>query len=95
MRRWTRWAASAAGAAGAGAGIAIARHRRRPASSPAHTAAPRPAPAPEPVSAAPEAPVSPADDPQAALDAARRRLRRRADELRRDIESPGDAADPA
>jgi type IV secretory pathway VirB10-like protein len=92
MRRWTRWAASAAGAAGAGAGIAIARHRRRPAPPAVPPAASRPAPAATPGPADPEAPVSPADDPQAALDAARRRLRRRADELRRDIESPGDAA---
>ena len=87
MRRWTRWAASAAGAAGAGAGIAIARHRKRSAPAAAHPPASHPGAGAPPPPPAPETPVSPAEDPQAALDAARRRLRRRADELRRDIES--------
>lgn len=90
MRRWTRWAASAAGAAGAGAGIALARHRRRPAPPAAHLSG---APAPAPAAVSPEPPPAPADDPQAALDAARQRLRDRADDLRRDIEASGGAAE--
>jgi len=89
MRGWTRWAATAAGAAGAGAGIAIARHRRRASDPAGHPVTPSAPPAAAP---APEAPVAPADDPQAALDAARRRLRERADDLRRDIESSGGTA---
>ena len=89
MRRLTMWAASAAGAAGAGAGIAIARHRRRAAAPAAHPVTPL---APSAAAPPPEAPVAPRDDSQAALDAARQRLRDRADELRRDIGSSGGAA---
>ena len=88
MRRWTMWAASAVGAAGAGAGIALARHRRRADDPAGHLATPTPTPPPP----APDAVAPPADDPQAALDAARERLRSRADELRRDIESSGGPA---
>ena len=89
MRRLTMWVASVAGAAGAGAGIAVARHRRRAAGPGGHPVTP-----PAPPAAAPptEAPVAPAEDPQAALDAARRRLRDRADDVRRDMESWGGTA---
>lgn len=83
MKGWSRLAAGAVGAVGAGAGIAIARHRRR-------AAEPRATPSltPQDSYAAPPPPLS--EDPQAALDAARQRLRDRADALRRDIESSGD-----
>lgn len=83
MRRLTRWAASAAGAAGAGVALAVARHRRRADHPSTHPPPLVEHPAPAPVD------VSPADDPQAALDAARKRLRERADDLRRDIEGRG------
>ena len=83
MGRWTRIAAGAVGAVGAGAGIALARHRRRPAPAPAV-----PSLNPEGAYAAPPPPLP--EDPQAALDAARQRLRDRADALRRDIEGAGD-----
>ena len=83
MRRWTMWAASALAAVGAGAGLAVARRRE---------AAPTP-PATLPAQAVPGPPEpQPADDPQAALDAARTRLRERADELRRQIEGSGGPA---
>ncbi len=81
MRRATKLAAAAVGAAGVGAGLAVAHHRGR--AAPLATA--RTAPAAQPSAAPP-----PPDDPQAALDAARERLRDRADELRRDIESSGE-----
>ena len=88
MRRWTRWTASLVGAVGAGAGIAVARHRRRAAGSPPPPAAP--------ASIGPATPpAAPAEDPQAALDAARQRLRDRADALRRDIEGSGGTAGDA
>ena len=79
------WAASAIGATAAGAGLAL-RHRRRP-EAPA-AAAPAPPPPPPPPSSVPRE----EDDPQAALDAARDRLRDRADALRREIESADDGA---
>lgn len=86
MARWTLWAASAIGAAGAGAGLALARRRRSPLpATPPSSAAP---PATSPASEA--GPAIPEDDPQAALDAARERLRERADRLRADIEAAGD-----
>lgn len=88
MKGWTRLAAGAVGAVGAGAGIAIARHRRRPAEVPA-----TPQVNPQGAYAAPPPPLP--EDPQAALDAARQRLRDRADALRRDIESSGDAGPDA
>ena len=75
--------ASAIGATAAGAGLAL-RHRRRPEiPAPAVPAAPPPPAPPPPV------PLE-QDDPQAALDAARDRLRDRAVALRREIESAGD-----
>jgi hypothetical protein len=87
MGRWAMWTASAIGAVGAGAGLALARRQRG--SAPA-------ADAPDPRAAIAAAPVEvpppdAADDPQAALDAARRRLRDRADELRRRIDGSGEA----
>lgn len=85
MRRWSVWAASVIGAVGAGAGLAAATRRRGSAGGTAPVAE---APPPLPVAM----PDGPADDPQAALDAARERLRRRADELRQRIESSGDGA---
>jgi hypothetical protein len=98
MRRWSMWVASALGAVGAGAGLAVAR-RRRPASEPARML---PAPSPAGHAAGADAvdavtraedDVAPAldaaDDPQEALDAARARLRERADRLRRDIDAAG------
>lgn len=87
MRRVTRWAASVVGAAGAGAGLAVAHHRRR--SAAATTTAVQAAP-PRGAAPVPAPPASAPDDPQAALDAARQRLRDRADDLRRDIESSVD-----
>lgn len=83
---------TAVGAAGLGAGAA-ALTRRRGAPGPT---APRPSapgavappdvepPAVAPARAAP--PTEPSDDPRAALDAARERLRRHAEELRGEIE---------
>jgi hypothetical protein len=88
------WAASAIGATAAGAGLAMAR-RRRPTTTGGPGAMPAPPPpAPPPPGVPAEAEVPPAhgpaeDDPQAALDAARDRLRNRADELRREIEDTG------
>jgi hypothetical protein len=88
MGKWTKLAAGAVGAVGAGAGIALARHRRRPARPEA-----APSPNPEGSYAAPPPPLP--EDPQAALDAARQRLRDRADALRRDIEGAGGPAGDA
>jgi len=73
--RVREWAAVAGVAVGLGAGLAAWASRRR-------QAAPLP-PAPPPPE--PPAPGAPAD-PTAALDAARARLRARADELRAEIE---------
>jgi hypothetical protein len=90
MARWSVWTASALGAVGAGAGLALARRRRAPAPAPAGPIAPLPTadvPAPEPLADA-GAPGT-AEDAQAALDAARERLRDRAERLRRDIEASG------
>ena len=87
------WAASAIGATAAGAGLAVARRRRPPT-----TGGPGAMPAPPPPRAAPAGVPAEAcrrrtppaeDDPQAALDAARDRLRSRADELRRRDRGPG------
>ena len=72
------WTITAIGVAGAGAGLALLR---RPRHAPATAAPPPPAP-------------GPAEDPSAALDAARDRLRRRADELRAQIESADRAPVP-
>ncbi len=84
MRGWSM-VASAIGAVGAGAGLAaLTRHRER-------GRAPEPA-AISPATVPLAAPDEPADDPQAALDAARERLRQRADDLRTRIESAGDEA---
>jgi hypothetical protein len=85
---WRRWAIGALGAAGAGAGLALARSRA------ARPAPARPGPQPPPPPDAAEAPIPPADDPRAALDAARERLRRRADALRREIEGGPPAGEP-
>jgi hypothetical protein len=74
------WTITAIGVAGAGAGLALLR---RPRHAPAAAAPPPPAP-----------PPGPAEDPSAALDAARDRLRRRADELRAQIESADRAPVP-
>ena len=81
MAGWRMWAASAIGATAAGAGLALHRRRR-----------PEAAVAPAPLRPPPPAPPAPLEeeDPQAALDAARDRLRDRADALRREIESAGD-----
>ena len=74
------WTITAIGVAGAGAGLALLR---RPRHAPAAAAPPPPAPA-----------AGPVEDPSAALDAARDRLRRRADELRAQIESADRAPVP-
>lgn len=87
MARWGLWAASAVGAAGAGAAVAFLRRRNT---------------APEGVSGFEEAAVpvvepadvGPPDDPQEALDAARERLRERADALRDQIERDGEDPPP-
>jgi hypothetical protein len=87
MARWALWAAGAVGAAGAGAGLALLRRRQ----------AEEPAPAPAAPAAADETPAPPpppAEDPQQALDAARDRLRARADALREQIEREGEAGPP-
>jgi hypothetical protein len=75
------WTITAIGVAGAGAGLALLR---RPRPAPA-AVAPPPPPTPAP---------GPGEDPSAALDAARDRLRRRADELRAQIESADRAPVP-
>ncbi len=99
MRRWSMWAASAMGAMGAGAGLAVALRRRPERVAPPVLGGPSPAgqaadAADVEVVAAADAPAydPPAidDDPREALDAARARLRARADRLRRDIEAAGD-----
>ena len=93
MARWRMWAASAIGAAAAGAGLAIATGAAARAPRPGAIRRRRPRPPPT-LPGEPMPPARPAeDDPQAALDAARDRLRDRADELRREIEvAGGDAA---
>ena len=68
------WTITAIGVAGAGAGLALLRR-------------PRPAPAALAAGSLPPSAPGPTEDPAAALDAARDRLRRRADELRAQIES--------
>jgi hypothetical protein len=85
MAKLGLWAASAVGAAAAGAGLAVLRRKRPPGEAPVAGPAAVAAPAPEPK------PTVPAEDPQAALDAARDRLRARADELRAQIEGSGGA----
>jgi hypothetical protein len=75
------WTITAIGVAGAAAGLALLRRPRR---APA-ALAPPPLPAAAP---------GPPEDPAAALDAARARLRRRADELRAQIESADRAPAP-
>lgn len=89
MQGWRMWTASAIGAMAAGAGLAVARRRRpEPLADGSLSAAPA-APSPADVQVPPaHAPAE--EDPQAALDAARERLRERADLLRREIESDGD-----
>ena len=88
MSTWRRWAIGALGAVGAGAGLALARGRS------ARPAPPPPGPRPPARPDAAEAPIPPADDPRAALDAARERLRRRADALRQEIEGRPPAGEP-
>lgn len=92
MGSLSRWAALAGLAAAAGAGAAAATRRRRsPASAPAlagvdglgEPARLEEAP-PPPIAAPVEAHAD--EDAIAALDAARDRLRRRAEELRREID---------
>jgi hypothetical protein len=89
MARWGLWTASAIGAAGAGAAVALLRRRRTgdegevPAGAPERAAPADAAPAPEPP-----------EDPRAALDAARDRLRARADELRGEIAGDGEGPAP-
>ena len=91
MARWRMWAASAIGATAAGAGLAAARRRGSRQAPQGEIAAPPPPPAPPPTlpneGSVPPAHAPAEDDPQAALDAARDRLRDRADALRREIES--------
>jgi hypothetical protein len=86
----TRWAALAGLAAAAGAGAAVAAtRRRRPAAAPPLAGVDglgEPARVEE-VPPAPEATHE--DDAIAALDAARDRLRRRAEDLRREIDAGG------
>lgn len=86
MARWGLWAA-AIGAAGAGAGLALLR-RNRPAAAGGPALDPVAAEAAE--LAPPPADVAPPEDPQEALDAARERLRERADALRDQIEREGE-----
>ncbi len=87
MTRWGLWAASSIGAAGAGAALALVR-RYRPAAGAA------PAPPPEIPLGAPPADAAPPEDPGEALDAARERLRARADALREQIERDGEGSPP-
>jgi hypothetical protein len=94
-------AAAGAAVAGAGTAVAMAARRRIAAPGPAvqTPAAPEEAPPPEPPPEQPydhtrEQPPALGDDPQAALDAARARLRARAEELARELDEdprPGDA----
>jgi hypothetical protein len=86
MARWGLWTASAIGAAGAGAALALTRrHRPGGAASDAGRAE---------AEAAPETGgPPPPEDPREALDAARDRLRARADALRDEIARRGE--DPA
>ncbi|HEX2508572.1 MAG TPA: hypothetical protein VHK23_09650 [Miltoncostaeaceae bacterium] len=83
MARWGLWTASAIGAAGAGAALALMR-RRRPGGA-ATDAGPAEAGAAAEAAAAP-----PPEDPREALDAARDRLRARADALREEIARRGE-----
>jgi hypothetical protein len=87
MARWGLWAASVIAAAGAGAGLAALRRRRPVAPG---LAGPDPAAAEAAELAPPPADVAPPEDPQQALDAARERLRERADALRDQIEREGE-----
>jgi hypothetical protein len=90
MARWGVWTASAIGAAAAGAAVALLRRRRPDAEGTAD--APEAAAAEPPAAGAAEPP--PAEDPQEALDAARDRLRARADALRDQIEGEGEEPPP-
>ena len=76
-------------AAGAGAGVAALRRRRPVVHGPDPGAA-----AEADVLAPPPADVAPPEDPQEALDAARERLRERADALREQIERRRGGAPP-
>jgi hypothetical protein len=92
MARWGIWAASAIGAAGAGAALALVR-RRRPAEEEqwgrsGAFGVTEPGDPPE------AAPPPGSEDPQEALDAARERLRARADALRDQIERDGETRPP-
>ena len=88
MARWGLWTASAIGAAGAGAALALVR-RRRPAGDVSTAAIRTPAEAAEPAPPPADA-AAPPEDPREALDAARDRLRARADALRDEIEREGE-----
>jgi len=86
----SRWAALAgfAAAAGAGAAAAVTRRRRPPATAPSFAGVDglgEPARAEDTPAAAPPPEVRHDEDAIAALDAARERLRRRAEDLRREI----------
>lgn len=93
MARWGLWAASSIGAAAAGAALGLVR-RRRPAQD-APPAPPPDVPAEDAGPAAPPAGAAPPEDPGEALDAARERLRARADALRDQIERDGEEPPPA
>jgi hypothetical protein len=94
MARLGVWAGSAIGAAGAGAVVALLRRRRAEPAGRPEPAGPTgfdaevAVPVPEPADAAPP------EDPQAALDAARERLRERAEGLREQIEREGEEPAP-
>lgn len=97
MASWKRVVVSVATSVGAGAAVAAWRERRRR----RRAAATRRPPAPPTAAASVPPPVAPATppaspaadaDPREALDAARERLRRRADEARADAEGGGSAA---
>jgi hypothetical protein len=86
----SRWAALAgfAAAAGAGAAAAVTRRRRPPAAAPSFAGVDglgEPARMEDSPAAAPPTEVHHDEDAIAALDAARERLRRRAEDLRREI----------
>ena len=87
MARWGLWTASAIGAAGAGAALALVR-RRRPGGDVATAKMRTPAEAAGSGPAADAAAT--AEDPREALDAARDRLRARADALRDEIAREGE-----
>jgi len=87
MARWGLWTASAIGAAGAGAALALVR-RRRPGGEVGTAAIRTPADA---AGSGPSADAgAPPEDPREALDAARDRLRARADALRDEIAREGE-----